>query len=348
MEKAWNKFKGNDLLRRFFVLAVIVFILYEARSMLDTVLLTFIFTYLIIHLIKWVKKISPKIPTKLVVAVTYILLLVALYFVITIYVPVLVRQIIDMTHSVVDFYETNHLSGMTKEVERYVSEKDVVNYARHGMTFAVHALTSVGSLTIALVMSLILSFFYTFELKQMREFSHKFVTQGSFKWFFQDVKYLGQKFMGTFGVVLEAQFFIALCNTVLTMIGLLILQMPQIIALGLIVFVLSLIPVAGVIISLIPLSLVAYSDGGIQKVIYVVILILIIHLIEAYVLNPKFMASKTALPIFYTFLILLVGERFWGTWGLILGVPIFTFFLEIIGVDPRESKKEKTKIKQQN
>lgn len=350
MANAWNKLKQNELLRRFFVLAVIILILYAARNMLDAILLTFIFTYLIIHLINWVKKVSPKFPTKLVVVITYILLFVALYFAITIYVPILVKQIVDMAHSVIRFYNNNNdqVSGVVKELRHYISQKDITTSAKSGMEVAVHALTSVGTLTVSIVMSLILSFFYTFELKQMREFSHKFVTQGSFKWFFQDIKYLGQKFTDTFGVVLEAQFLIALCNTALTMIGLVILKMPQIIALGLMVFVLSLIPVAGVIISLIPLSLVAYSDGGLQKVIYVVVLILIVHLIESYVLNPKLMASKTALPIFYTFLILVVAEKFWGTWGLILGVPIFSFFLELIGVDPREGKKKKKgKIKKQ-
>ena len=117
------------------------------------------------------------------------------------------------------------------------------------------------------------------------------------------------------------------------------MRMPQIIALGLMVFILSLIPVAGVIISLIPLSLVAYSVGGLRYVIYIFIVIMIIHAIEAYILNPKFMSSKTELPIFYTFVVLLVGEHFLGTWGLIVGVPIFTFLLDILGVKSVKKKK---------
>ncbi len=105
------------------------------------------------------------------------------------------------------------------------------------------------------------------------------------------------------------------------------------------VFILSLIPVAGVIISLIPLSLVAYSVEGLRYVIYIFIVIMIIHAIEAYILNPKFMSSKTELPIFYTFVVLLVGEHFLGTWGLIVGVPIFTFLLDILGVKSVKKKK---------
>ena len=62
---------------------------------------------------------------------------------------------------------------------------------------------------------------------------------------------------------------------------------------------------------------------------------MIIHAIEAYILNPKFMSSRTKLPIFYTFVILLVSEKFLGVWGLIVGIPIFNFFLEILGVKIR-------------
>ncbi len=44
------------------------------------------------------------------------------------------------------------------------------------------------------------------------------------------------------------------------------------------------------------------------------------------------MSSKTELPIFYTFIVLLISERFLGVWGLIVGIPIFTFLLDILKV----------------
>ena len=175
----------------------------------------------------------------------------------------------------------------------------------------------------------------------MNEFSHSFL-DSDFGWFFQDIDYFGKKFVNTFGVVLEAQFFIAICNTVITTIGLLFMRMPQIFALSLIVFIFSLVPVAGVIISTIPLAMVGYSVGGIRDVVYIIIMIIIIHTLEAYVLNPKFMSSRTDLPIFYTFIVLLIGEHLFGTWGLIVGVPIFTFLLDVLGVKSiRGAKKSK-------
>ena len=339
METAWQRFKNNIPFRRFVVLFLIIAVLYEMRAMMNTILLTFIFTYIVVHLIRLVQKHFPKVPSKVIVVITYLIILILLYFVITVYIPMLASQISKMAKSVIAFYQSNKMDGVMDYINRYVNKTELVSQAKNVGTIMVHAVTSVGTLTVATFMSLILSFFYTIELKQMNEFTRSFTESGYFKWLFEDIRYFGKKFVNTFGVVLEAQFFIAVCNTILTMICLAVMRMPQIIALGLMVFILSLIPVAGVIISLIPLSIIAYSVGGIRYVIYIFVIIMIIHALEAYVLNPKFMASKTELPIFYTFLVLLVAEHFWGTWGLIVGVPIFTFLLDVM--DIKQTKKEK-------
>ncbi|WP_283585549.1 AI-2E family transporter [Limosilactobacillus ingluviei] len=321
-------------MHRVVVLLLIIAVLYAARGMMNTILLTFIFTYLIVHWIRLLQRFVPHLPPVLIVIVTYILLILGLYYVVTDYLPLLVEQIVKMVDSLIKFYQSPDMKTTLQWVNRYVSNGTIISQAKHGMQLAVSTLTSLGTLTFAFVMSLILSFFYTIELRQMNEFSRQFLSSKSLGWFFNDLYYFGKKFVNTFGVVLEAQFFIAICNTVITMICLTFMHMPQIFALGLMVFILSLIPVAGVIISLVPLSMVAYSVGGWRYIAYILIMVVVIHAIEAYVLNPKFMSSRTELPIFYTFVVLLVSEHLFGTWGLIVGVPIFTFLLDIADVKP--------------
>ena len=66
-----------------------------------------------------------------------------------------------------------------------------------------------------------------------------------------------------------------------------------------------------------------------------------VHAIESYVLNPKLMSSRTELPIFYTFVVLFVSEHLFGTWGWIVGIPIFTFMLDVLGVKPVHTKHNK-------
>ncbi len=127
------------------------------------------------------------------------------------------------------------------------------------------------------------------------------------------------KFINTFGVIIEAQLIIAVVNTTITTITLIFLKMPNIPTLAVMVFFLSLIPVAGAIISVIPLTIIAYTVGGVQSAVIIIIMIIIIHFLEAYVLNPRLMASRTELPGFFTIVIMLVAERLFGAWGLIVG-----------------------------
>lgn len=343
MTDVWHRFINNVRLRRFVVLFMIILALWLMRSMMNLILLTFILTYITVTWVHFVKRWLPRFSTKLLVILTYVLLILLLYFGVTRYLPVLVRQIVKMVNSVVKFYSSRDATVMYHYISHYVSTATIMAQVKHGLSLAVSTLTSIGSLTITFVLSLILSFFFALGLKETTTFSKLFLNS-DFGWFFQDIAFFGKKFVNTFGVVLEAQFFIAICNTAITTVCLTFMKMPQIFALSLVVFICSLVPVAGVIISTIPLGLVAYSVGGFRDVIYIIIMIIVIHTLEAYVLNPKFMASQTDLPIFYTFIILLVSEHFWGTWGLIVGVPIFTFLLDILGV---KSIRKKTRVKQE-
>jgi predicted PurR-regulated permease PerM len=132
---------------------------------------------------------------------------------------------------------------------------------------------------------------------------------------------------------MDVQVMIAFINCVLSAIALSIMGFPQVLGLGIMIFTLGLIPVAGVVISLVPLSIVAFNVGGFTKVLAVLIMILVIHAIEAYILNPKLMSSKTALPVSLVFIILLVAEHYMNVWGLLIGVPLFIFLLNVFEVD---------------
>lgn len=44
------------------------------------------------------------------------------------------------------------------------------------------------------------------------------------------------------------------------------------------------------------------------------------------------MSSRTKLPVFFTFVVLILAERLFGTWGLIVGIPVFTFLLDVFGI----------------
>ena len=74
--------------------------------------------------------------------------------------------------------------------------------------------------------------------------------------------------------MIETQLLIAIVNTVITVLALAVMGFPQLLSLAMMIFFLSLIPVAGVIISCIPLTFIAYTIGGLNDVVYVLLIII--------------------------------------------------------------------------
>jgi predicted PurR-regulated permease PerM len=128
------------------------------------------------------------------------------------------------------------------------------------------------------------------------------------------------------GNAMQAQFYIAGVNTLLTIIGLYLLGMGQHVAfLSVIVFVCSFIPVAGVFISSVPICLIALNMGGVDLVLLGIGMITFIHLVEGYVLNPMIYGARLRINPVIALIILTVGGKLFHIWGLILGVPVCTY-----------------------
>lgn len=87
----WTRFVNNVPLRRFSVLAFIVIVLFLVRSMMSTFLLTFIFCLLVVKLTNAIRRVV-KIPSRLIVIVVYLLVLLGLYLAITVYIPKIADQ----------------------------------------------------------------------------------------------------------------------------------------------------------------------------------------------------------------------------------------------------------------
>jgi predicted PurR-regulated permease PerM len=59
-------------------------------------------------------------------------------------------------------------------------------------------------------------------------------------------------------------------------------------------------------------------------------MIAFVHAMEAYYLNPRIVSSYVHIPVFVTFIILLLSEHFFGLIGLLIGVPLFIITLGFV------------------
>lgn len=143
-----------------------------------------------------------------------------------------------------------------------------------------------------------------------------------------------REFGDILGRAFEAQIIIAWVNTFFTLIGLTFLGIPSKLFLSVFVFICSFIPVLGVFISSAPICLLAYKTDGFVLVFYGIILITIIHFIEAYILNPRIVGGHLSLHPFVAVSILVFSEYFFGIWGLLLGVPCAVFLYQALLLKP--------------
>ncbi len=152
--------------------------------------------------------------------------------------------------------------------------------------------------------------------------------------FYDEVSSTVFRFGQVLGRFLEAQLVIAIINTALTSVGMVILGMTSVAFLAGVVFLCSFVPVAGVFISTVPLCLVALKVGGFSMVLWVIIVVCLVHLVEAYVLNPMIMGHHLHLNPVLVLAVLIVGHQLFGIWGLLLSVPTVTYLFDVIQASP--------------
>lgn len=179
------------------------------------------------------------------------------------------------------------------------------------------------------VLSIIFSFLLIWDLPKTKERMSRFSTGRTAEIYREIVPGLSA-FSTMLGRAFEAQSVVAVVNALLSAIVFILLGLPSIALLAMIVFVCSYIPVLGMFLSTLPAAFLALRVGGLPHVLWLVAAILVIHAIEAYMLNPLIYGRHLRLHPLAVLVILVIAEHLVGVWGLLLGVPIAAFVLKYV------------------
>lgn len=148
------------------------------------------------------------------------------------------------------------------------------------------------------------------------------------------------QFASVVGKGFEAQGAIALVNTTLTTGGLVLLSVPGVGFLSVVTLLCSFIPVAGVFISTCPMVILALSEYGVAKALAVVVMVLLVHIIEAYVLNPQIYSAHLHLHPLFVIVVLYVAEHSFGIPGLLMAVPVSVYLLRAVVKIPEPATEQ--------
>jgi predicted PurR-regulated permease PerM len=146
----------------------------------------------------------------------------------------------------------------------------------------------------------------------------------------RDLIYLANEFVNIIVAFFRGQLLIALLQGILFAIGFSIVGLRYGLLLGLLLGFLNIIPYLGSIVGLgiaLPLALLQ-EDGGLVRVIAVIVVFTVVQTIEGYLLTPRIMGQRTGLHP----MVVIVAIFFWGTAlggisGMILAIPLTAFLV---------------------
>jgi predicted PurR-regulated permease PerM len=106
----------------------------------------------------------------------------------------------------------------------------------------------------------------------------------------------------------------------ITTIGLLLIGGPMAISLGVLAMLLTFVPYVGAIVSAVPAVLLAYTKNG-ELALYVVLVYLVAHIVEGYILVPLIQHKLVYLPPATILAVQFLMDLFAGTVGIMLATP---------------------------
>lgn len=344
------------------IVTIILFagILYILRDFLPLFFITFIFAYLFHgawmflsekiregakkHLDREkqekVRKFSQPL---IIITLLYIIFTITVIFLIVTLFPKIISELEGLISRMPNFilHVQRWLETIEQSTGLYLGSEDLMNtfFEKYSIQdigkTALNSIRDTGGILLKFTIGIILSYVFVVDRYAVNRFFSG-MKQGNFAFLYHEFSYLAEKIGTWFGQVFKAQSIIAVVNAVLTAVGLIIIGhlfghhgFPYIIILSTIVFIFWFIPVFGTFLSGAPILLIGYGFWWIPVALSVMIMITIIHGIEAYILNPKIVSSYIHFPVFVTLLTLLIGEHIFWFAGLLIAIPILYMIISI-------------------
>jgi predicted PurR-regulated permease PerM len=131
-----------------------------------------------------------------------------------------------------------------------------------------------------------------------------------------------QRTSTVFGTFIRAQLLVSGIVGVLVYIALAVAGVPFALPIAILTAVADLVPYLGGIAAFVPSIVLALAIGGIWKALLVGVLLIVVFEVEAQVLQPQLVGSRTHLPSSVVVVALLLGGGLFGALGLYLAVPV--------------------------
>jgi predicted PurR-regulated permease PerM len=295
---------------------VLGFIIYTSYEVLITVALAVVVALSIEPLIKWFEHI--KIFGKHIINRAFSVLF-SYVLVLAIIVGIFVYVIPDLVDQVPTILETSRktIETYSKEYNLNFEIPDLTNYTGQAVTISLSFFSNI----ISILSLILLSLYISLELKEIKLFFHKLLSDGHKSVY---DKIISELELGM-GHWVRGQLILMLVIGLLSTVVLYFIGNPYYLPLGILAGLFEVVPVVGPILTAILAASISYSTGGVSSGLITLVAFYIIQLIENNFLVPKVMQKVSGFSPVLILLAFLVFSNLLGVVGAIIAIPILIF-----------------------
>ncbi len=329
--------------RKIFIWGLFFALIYLIKSygLFGLVFITYILCFIFSNLAKSLGA-RFKIPRRLLITIIYVLFLAALFLILSIVLPklgsesaIFIKKLPETIARIQSYLDkaamgNPDMENLIMRAKKLLSLESIVGVDVEAFFGLVMSwLNQITNYVSYFLLGTLFSFLILFDLPRLTE-QTRALRDTRMRGFYDETAESVAAFGKVVGTAFQAQMMIAALNTALTCVGLLILGVSPIVLLGTVVFFCGLIPVLGTFISSTPIVLLAFNIGGFSLSVWAIVMILIVHTIETYILNPRIVSAMFKIRPLITLVILYIGHALFGLWGMLLGVPVSVFIFRYV------------------
>ena len=322
--------------------AIVLYVLWISRHVLSWLLIALFLSLALNPAVEFLQRHGVK-RRSLAAGITFVIALAAVGGLAALFVPTLVHQVDSLANKVPDYvHDLTQGRGRLGFLEtRYHIVERVKDAVKGGGVgkFAVGAgaaLTITKSVLTAVVATLtivFMTFFMLLEGPDWMERAYGMIPEGKQpRW-----RKVGHDIYRTVGGYVTGNLLISLIAGVSSGVLLWIVGVPYAVALGLVVALLDLIPLAGATIAAFVVVLVAIAASGVTTAIVVAIFFLIYQQLENHLIQPLVYGRTVQLSPLAVLVSVLIGAQLAGVLGALAAIPV-AGALQVLLVDWRRSK----------
>ncbi len=323
------------------VLAVFTFF-WGILDILAILFISFVIATGINPWIDWLE--ARRIPRVLGVVTLYLILLGIISLIVFLLVPIIADQLKNITANFPALYDRvvalfSSVSDFSREYGFSGNVQEALGTLNEGLGKLTgglfNGLVTVFGGLITFLGILVITFYLSLERQALKKFIQS-ITPAHYQPYLIQVSNRIQLRLGGW---LRGQLLLSLLVGAITFIGLLLLGMGEYaLVLALIAGVTEFVPIVGPIIGAIPAVFLALAISPV-KAILVLALYIVVQQLENQILVPKVMERSVGMNPLVVIIVMLIGAKLAGVWGLLLAVPVSTV-LGIILKDFFERRRE--------